>query len=77
MRVYVQTFIVQAEPCVNQDGRQGFDVYYPDGRTQWIPAGDFEIHHLVLDVRERMILDMTAAEQLVAAISDKDSPDLE
>jgi len=40
-----------------------------------MPAGDFDIHHRSLDVRERMLLDMTAAEQLVMAISDKDHPE--
>ncbi len=74
MRIYVQSFIVQAEEAVSASGLPGYDVYYPDGRTQWMPAGDFELHHRSMDVRERMILDMTAAEQLVMAVSDKDSP---
>ena len=77
MRIYVQTYIVQAEPVVDANGHNGFDVYYPDGRTCWLPVGDFELHHRNLDTRERMLLDMTAAEQLVMAISDKDSPALE
>lgn len=72
MRVYVQSYIVQAEPCLDVNGHNGYDVYYPDGRTVWMPVGDFEIHHRVIDTRERMIMDMTSAEQLVMAISDLD-----
>ena len=77
MNIYIQNFIVQAEPAVDKNGRTGFDVYYPDGRTQWIPQGDFEIHHRVLDVRERMIMDMNTQELAILSISDKDYPDLE
>lgn len=72
MRVYVQSYIVQAEASLDANGHNGYDVYYPDGRNVWMPVGDFELHHRALDVRERMIMDMTAAEQLVMAVSDKD-----
>ncbi len=72
MRIYVQSYIVQAEACLDANGHNGYDVYYPDGRTTWMAAGDFEIHHRHLDVRERMLMDMTTAEQLVMAISDKE-----
>ncbi len=77
MNIYVQNFIVQAEPAFDKNGLAGFDVYYPDGRTQWIPQGDFEIHHRALDVRERMIMDMNTQELAILSISDKDYPDLE
>lgn len=77
MRIYVQNFIVQAEPATDSNGHNGYDVYYPDGRTQWIPEGDFEIHHRPLDVRERMIMDMNTQELEVLSITDKDYPDLE
>jgi hypothetical protein len=75
VRIYVQSYIVQAEACLDVNGHNGYDVFYPDGRTHWMPAGDFDIHHRPLDVRERMLLDMTAAEQLVMAITDKDHPE--
>lgn len=77
MRVYVQSYIVQAEPSLDANGHNGYDVYYPDGRNVWMPSGDFEIHHRALDVRERMIMDMTSAEQLVMAVSDKSHINLE
>lgn len=77
MNIYIQNFVVQAEPCLDANGRQGYDVYYPDGRTHWMPVEDFEIHHRALDVRERMIMDMTSAEQLVMAVSDKSHINLE
>lgn len=77
MRIYVQNFLVQAEPALDKQGRNGYDVYYPDGRTQWMQVDDFEIHHRLLDVRERMIMDMNTQELQVLRISDKDYPDLE
>ncbi len=77
MNIYIQNFIVQAEPAFDSNDRVGFDVYYPDGRTQWMPAGDFEIHHRAMDVRERMIMDMNTQELGILSISDKDYLDLE
>ena len=74
MQLYIQTFIVQAEPSVDQAGRAGYDVYYPDGRVQWMMAGDFEEHHRAIDRREKQIIDMNTAELEVLAISDKDYP---
>lgn len=72
MQLYVQTFIVQAEPSVDKNGRAGYDVYYPDGRVDWMQAGDFEEHHRAIDRREHQIINMNTAELEVLAISDKD-----
>lgn len=72
MNIYIQNFVVQAEPCLDANGRQGYDVYYPDGRTHWMPVEDFEIHHRPLDTRERMLMDMNTQELAVLQISDMD-----
>lgn len=77
MQLFVQNFIVQAEPATDPNGRQGYDVYYPDGRTDWMPLEDFEIHHRVLDTREKMLIDMNTQELQVLRVSDKDYLDLE
>ena len=73
MHLYVQTYIVQAEASI-ENGRAGYDVYYPDGRVVWIPEGDFDLHHRLLGARERMLVEQSTLEQGVSRISDKESP---
>lgn len=77
MNIYLQTYIVQAEPDQHEDGRPGYAVYFPDGRTLWMYAEDFELHHRPLDRRERTMVEMTSEELGVARITDKDYQDLE
>ncbi len=72
MQLFVQTYLVQAEAAPKEDGRPGYDVYYPDGRVEWIPAADFDLHHRLLDTRERMVFEMSNAEIGVMRISDKE-----
>jgi hypothetical protein len=72
MQLFVCNYIVQAEPATDDAGRQGWDVYYPDGRIERIPRDDFEIHFRYLDVRERLLMEMTTDELDVMRITDKD-----
>lgn len=39
---YIGTKIIQATPEKHADGRDGYQVVYPDGYTSWSPADVFE-----------------------------------
>lgn len=41
MKNYVGVRIVKAEP-EEKDGRKGYRVVYPDGKTAWVPKETFE-----------------------------------
>jgi len=42
MKEYYGTKRIQAVECVNEDGRPGYNVKYPDGYMSWSPKEAFE-----------------------------------
>lgn len=42
MKQYIGTKIIQAEPMVGKNGKNGYKVVYPDGYESWSPKDVFE-----------------------------------
>lgn len=56
MKVYVKTTIVGAEPGESK-GRQGYNVFYPDGYVSWCPKEEFERTARVVSKEEAQLTD--------------------
>ena len=72
MQIFIESQVVQAEATTDSNGRQVYDVYYPDGRVRQVYPDDFELHFRLLDRRERQLIDMNTQELEVLSITDKD-----
>jgi len=49
MQQYIGTKIIQAEPAVNNENEEGYNVVYPDGYTSWSPKDVFEEAYRLTD----------------------------
>ena len=81
LAAYIQTRLVKAEPKVlgkplDKDYlRSGYQVYYPDGYSEWMAEAEFERKFRRVSREEREILAMTDAEASIAQISDGERPE--
>ena len=72
--VYVWSWVVSAERAENGEGKAGYHVYFPDGSSQWMSEGHFELYARRLFIQERHVINMTDAEAAVSRISDGREP---
>lgn len=64
--VYLSCKVVKALPEKNQNGEDGYRIFYPDGYVSWCPKGTFEssyrnIDEFANDMSERGVSDIFAA----------------
>lgn len=75
---YIQTRLVMAEPKTTGEGvqaRSGYQIYYPEGFSEWMPEAEFERKFRHVSREERELLAMTDAEASIARISDGERPE--
>lgn len=48
--VYLSCKVVKALPKKNQNGEDGYRIFYPDGYVSWCPKGTFERSYRNIDV---------------------------
>lgn len=71
LKAYIGCKIVNAQPAV-QNGKPGFDIFYPDGYSSWCPEAVFEAAYREVTTHERQVLTLTDGEAGIARISDGD-----
>lgn len=63
MKIYIGTKIIEAEPFINKDGKDGYKVRYQDGYESWSPKDVFERAYLPVTVNPNLKTDRPSISQ--------------